>query len=71
MLEKFKEIDSYNLFFTFIGIGFMISIIICAFNFSRDFSERECVKFYKENHYVTNDCKRYANKLEALNLNEK
>ena len=71
MLEKFKEIDSYDLFFILIGIGFMISTIICAVNFSHDFSERECVKFYKENHYVTNYCKRYVNKLEDLVLNEK
>lgn len=71
MLEKNKEIDRYDLFFILVGIGFMISLIICAFNLSHDFCERECVRFYKENHYVTNDCKRYANKLEALDLNEK
>lgn len=66
MLEIFKKIDSTDIFFTLVGIGFMISLIICAFNLSHDFSERECVKFYKENHYVTEDCKKYSNKLEVL-----
>lgn len=71
MLEEFKKIYRYDLFFILVGIGFMISLIICSVNFSHDFSERECVKFYKKYHYVTNDCKRYANKLEALDLIEK
>lgn len=71
MSEIFKKFDSEDLFIVFVGIGFMISLIICASTLSHDFSERECVRFYKKNHYVTNDCKRYANKLEALDLNEK
>lgn len=71
MSEIFKKFDSEDLFIVLLGIGFMISLIICAFNLSHDFNERECVRFYKKNHYITNDCKRYANKLEALDLNEK
>lgn len=63
---KLKNFDSYDLFFILTGFGFMIALIICAFNISHDVCERQCVKFYKENYYVTEDCKRYTNKLKEI-----
>ena len=62
----FKKIDSYDLFFILVGIGFMIALIICASNISHDVSERECVRFYKEYNYVTKDCEKYSNKIKRI-----
>lgn len=62
----FKDFDSNDLFFILVGVGFMISLIIFAFNISHDICERECVRFYRENRYVTEDCKRFANKLKEI-----
>lgn len=62
----FKNFDSYDLFWILVGVGFMISFIICAFNISHDVSERGCVKFYIENRYITEDCERFANKLKEM-----
>ena len=68
---KLKDLDVCELMIIFLGLGVMISLIIFVSNFSYDVSERECVEFYKENHYITESCKKYSNKLEALDSNEK
>lgn len=63
---KLKDFDSGDVFFILVGFGFMIALIICAFNISYDVCERQCVKFYKENHYITKDCEKYSNKLKEI-----
>lgn len=45
-------------------IGF--SAIIFTSSFSNDIEEKECVKFYKENNYITKSCEIYKEKLEEL-----
>lgn len=62
----FRNLDRYDLFFIFIGIGVMVSFIICSIRFSFDNFEKDCVKFYKENHYITNACEKYSNKLKEI-----
>ena len=52
----FRNLDRSDLFLIFISIGVMVSLIICAINFSFDKLEQDCVKFYKENHYITASC---------------
>lgn len=63
---KLKDFDSQDVFFILVGFGCMIALIICGFNFSYDVREKQCVKFYKENHYITKDCEKYTNKLKEI-----
>ena len=71
MLQKIKEFDYIDISIFFICLGLCISLIIFVSNFSYDFTEESCVKIYKETHYITEKCKKYSNKLEASDLNEK
>ena len=63
-----KNFDGFDLFLLFLGFGLMISLIILVFNFSNDKTEESCVKFYKENHYITNKCEEYRDKLENIDV---
>lgn len=63
-----KNFDGFDLFFMFLGFGLMISLIIIVFNFSNDRIEEDCVKFYKDNHYITNKCEKYRDKLEYIDV---
>ena len=62
----FRNLDRSDLFFIFVSIGVTVSLIICAISFSFDKFEQDCVKFYKENHYITNSCEKYSNKLKEI-----
>lgn len=70
--EKNEKIDSTDIFIILVGIGFMIMCILFGFSIYRktDEVEENCVSYYKENHYITEKCKKYSKKLEALYLNE-
>lgn len=41
----------------------LVFIVIYCFYVER---EKECVEFYKENHYILNACKVYKDKLENI-----
>ena len=62
----FRNLDRSDLFLIFISIGVMVPLIICTINFSFDKLEQDCVKFYKENHYITASCEKYTNKLKEI-----
>lgn len=64
----FKDFDSFDLMLSFIGFGLMVFVIIMGITLSRsyDLDEQKCVKFYKENHYITNACEKYSNKLKEI-----
>jgi len=64
----FKDFDSSDLMLSFIGFGLMVFVIIMGITLSRsyDLDEQKCVKFYKENHYITNACEKYSNKLKEI-----
>lgn len=46
-------------------VGTCAIILTCSF--SDDIEEQDCVKFYKENNYITKSCEIYREKLEAIN----
>lgn len=71
--EKNEKIDSVDILIILLGIGLMIMCIFAGTALSRNFdkTEESCVSFYKENHYITESCKKYSKKLEVLDLNEK
>lgn len=46
-------------------ILFAVFVIIVFYCFYVD-REKECVEFYKENHYILNSCKVYKDKLENI-----
>lgn len=64
----FKDFDSFDLMLSFIGFGLMVFVIIMGITLSRsyDLDEQKCVKFYKENHYITASCEKYTNKLKEI-----
>lgn len=64
----FRNLDRSDLFLIFIGFGLMVFVIIMGITLSRsyDLDEQKCVKFYKENHYITNACEKYSNKLKEI-----
>ena len=68
-----EKIDSTDIFIVLVGVGFMIMCILFGFSLYRkmDEAEENCVSYYKENHYITEKCKKYSKKLEVLDLNER
>lgn len=68
MSETFKKIDSVDILIILLGIGLMIMCILAGTALSRNFdkTEESCVSFYKENHYITESCKKYSSKLKEL-----
>lgn len=69
---KGTNFDSTDIFIVLVGVGLMIMCILFGFSLYRklDETEEHCVSYYKENHYITESCKKYSNKLEALYSNE-
>lgn len=65
---KGKNFDSTDIFIVLVGVGFMIMFILFGFSIYRktDEVEENCVSYYKENHYITEKCKKYSKKLEVL-----
>lgn len=64
----FKNFDGYEILLILVGFGLFIMCILAGVGFSRNFdkSEESCVIFYKENHYVTENCKKYTSKLKEI-----
>lgn len=53
----------FNVFCIILSAGFSIFLVYLLFN-SLHYDEEDCVKFYKENHYVLDVCDKYKDKLE-------
>lgn len=62
MGKKHVEI-CFNVFCFILSAGFSIFLVYLLFS-SVHFDEKDCVKFYKENHYVLEVCDKYKDKLE-------
>ena len=62
MLEKLKEIDFLEVVLFFIASGIFVGLIII----SCDEHEKNCVNFYKQNHYISETCEKYSSKLKEL-----
>jgi hypothetical protein len=60
-------LDIYDIFLICVGISLVISLPIFFYNISKNIEEKECVKFYKENNYILNSCKKYQKKLKISN----
>ena len=57
------KIDIFEKFFLIMsGIVLFLCVIYCVYVEG----EKECVEFYKENHYILNACKVYKDKLENI-----
>lgn len=67
-----EKIDSTDISIILMGVGLMVFCILIGIAIYRslDKTEEDCVSYYKENHYITEKCKKYSNKLEALDPNE-
>ena len=73
-MKKNKEtssiIDFIVDFLFYSGFILMFLLVVCIISEESKANEERCVIFYKENHYITESCKKYSNKLEALDSNE-
>lgn len=57
-------------YFISLILGIFICVAICVFIFcllNNDY-EKDCVNFYKDNHYITNKCEKYRDKLEKMEV---
>ena len=57
-------------YFISLILGVFICVAICVFIFcllNNDY-EKECVVFYKENHYITKNCEEYRENLENMEV---
>ena len=56
--------------FDFVAICITLTICICLIFFvfikCRDMNEEDCVKFYKDNHYILKSCEIYKDKLKNI-----
>ena len=63
------------------SVSFDILIVLCGFALfivpffiglsyflDRHTPEEDCVSYYKENHYITNKCEKYRDKLEKMEV---
>lgn len=64
ILMSKRHVDiCFSVFCFIISVGFSIFLVYLLFS-SVHFDEKDCVKFYKENHYVLDVCDKYKDKLE-------
>lgn len=65
-MERIEKIldRSTDIIIICFGIAAIIFVTIWTINGSEDYKEQECVKFYKENNYITKSCEIYKEKLE-------
>ena len=63
---KMKDIDLMELTLCIVLLIISIAVSICLVNNSKISSEKKCVNFYKENHYILKSCENYRDKLLKL-----
>ena len=56
-----KKFDSADICINILAVGFMVLCILIGIAIYRslDKTEEDCVSYYKENHYITEKCKKY------------
>lgn len=66
---KVSELYEDLSFFLFLLLMFFgITFFHRYSNTDYDSFEKECAVFYKENHYITNKCEEYRDKLEKMEV---
>lgn len=45
---------------------FGIKILVDCYYANKSSQEKICVEYYKENHYVLNECEKYSDKLNSM-----
>lgn len=66
---KISELYEDLSFFFFLFLMFFGAFIVFRYSdVDYDTLERECVVFYKENHYITNNCEKYRENLENMEV---
>ena len=67
------KIDSADILIILCGIA-LVTVPVCIgikiINDGKDNEEKDCVDFYKENHYILKSCENYRDKLLKLELIE-
>ena len=67
------KIDSADILIILCGIALVVVPVCCGIkiiNDGKDNEEKDCVDFYKENHYILKSCENYRDKLLKLELIE-
>ena len=61
---------SFDIFLVLCGFALFIIPFFIGFSYflNRYNPEEDCVSYYKENHYITNKCEKYREKLENMEL---
>lgn len=64
----FEHIDLFDLFCLIFLFLVSLLFLTWAWNSSLSHDEESCVYFYQDNGYVLDSCKKYEEKLEALDI---
>lgn len=72
MENDFVDNDSvsFNIFIVLCGFALFIVPFFIGLSYflNRHTPEEDCVGYYKENHYITNKCEKYREKLENMEV---
>lgn len=65
-VSEFYEDLSFFFFLLLMFLGIILYTRYCVIDY--DSLEKECVVFYKENHYITKNCEEYRENLENMEV---